>query len=88
VPAPLTDDQLVMWTKRVLTPIRLRVSNVIKMWLETYFSYEQDAYVLPALLKFASTEMVKVLPDPISKRMIDLIKKTVSCVMIMNERIK
>jgi hypothetical protein len=76
-PAPLTDDELVLWTNRVLIPIRLRVYNVIKTWLEMHFSYEQDAYVEKALLKFASNEMIQAMPGP-AKRMVELIKRTVS----------
>ncbi|OAD00051.1 hypothetical protein MUCCIDRAFT_153874 [Mucor lusitanicus CBS 277.49] len=74
-PAPLPDDQLTLWTNRVLIPIRLRVYNVIKTWLETYFSFEQDASVEQALVDFASNEMSKAMPGP-AKRMVELITRT------------
>lgn len=77
-PAPLPDDQLTLWTNRVLIPIRLRVYNVIKTWLETYFSFEQDASVEQSLVDFASHEMSKAMPGP-AKRMLELITRTVSC---------
>ncbi|KAI7905098.1 ras guanine nucleotide exchange factor domain-containing protein [Cokeromyces recurvatus] len=76
-PEPLTDEQLALWTNRVLIPIRLRVYNVIKTWLETYFNYEQDTAVEKALIDFASNEMSKAMPGP-AKRMIELIKRTFS----------
>lgn len=63
-----------------MIPIRLRVYNVIKTWLESHFSYEQDAYVEKALLKFASTEMTKAMPGP-AKRMTKLIERTVSSII-------
>lgn len=71
------EDQVVLWQNRVLIPVRLRVYNVIKTWLETYFSFEQDAVVEKALMDFASNEMSKAMPGP-AKRMIELITKTVS----------
>ncbi|KAI8636717.1 ras guanine nucleotide exchange factor domain-containing protein [Parasitella parasitica] len=74
-PAPLPDDQLALWTNRVLIPVRLRVYNVIKTWLETYFSFEQDASVEQSLLNFASNEMSKAMPGP-AKRMLELITRT------------
>ncbi|RCH91014.1 hypothetical protein CU098_004780, partial [Rhizopus stolonifer] len=74
-PQPLTEEQLMLWTNRVLIPVRLRVYNVIKTWMETYFSYEQDGGVENFLMEFVSVDMVKVMPGP-AKRMVDLIKKT------------
>ncbi|KAI8979667.1 ras guanine nucleotide exchange factor domain-containing protein [Mycotypha africana] len=73
----LTDEQIAIWTNRILIPVRLRVYNVIKTWMENYFDYEQDACVEHALTDFASNEMTKAMPGP-AKRMIDLIKKTFS----------
>ena len=80
-PAPLPDDQLTFWTNRVLIPIRLRVYNVIKTWLETYFSFEQDSSVEQSLVDFASNEMSKAMPGP-AKRMTELITRTVSFLML------
>ncbi|CAO3638618.1 unnamed protein product [Mucor fragilis] len=74
-PEPLPDDQLTLWTNRVLIPIRLRVYNVIKTWLETYFRFEQDASVEQSLVDFASHEMSKAMPGP-AKRMLELITRT------------
>lgn len=84
-PKNLTEDQFVLWTNRVLIPIRLRVYNVIKTWLETYFSFKQDRMVEKALLDFANTEMSAVMPGP-AKRMIELIKRTVSVFFFLVER--
>ncbi|KAK4512532.1 uncharacterized protein ATC70_003234 [Mucor velutinosus] len=74
-PAPLPEDQLILWTNRVLIPVRLRVYNVIKTWLETYFSFEQDAPVEQSLVDFTSLEMSKAMPGP-AKRMLELITRT------------
>lgn len=76
-PDSLPEDHLPVWTNRVLIPIRLRVYNVIKTWLETYFNFEQDGHVEETLSNFASNEMSKVMPGP-AQRMIELISRTVN----------
>ncbi|KAF7729563.1 hypothetical protein EC973_004238 [Apophysomyces ossiformis] len=72
---PLTEEEMKIWTKRVLLPVRLRVYNVIKTWLEMYFSFEQDMGTERALMKFATTEMEEAMPTP-AKRMVELIRRT------------
>lgn len=76
-PADIKEEELVIWTNRVLIPIRLRVYNVIKTWLETYFNYEQDASIEKVITDFANIEMSNAMPGP-AKRMVDLITRTVS----------
>ncbi|KAG0171525.1 hypothetical protein DFQ28_000878 [Apophysomyces sp. BC1034] len=71
----LTEEELTMWTKRVQLPVRLRVYNVIKTWLETYFTFEQDAGTERALMKFTTNEMDEAMPIP-AKRMVELIRRT------------
>lgn len=72
-----SEEDATIWRNRVLLPIRLRVYNVIKTWLENYFNFEQDAGVEKELLDFANGEMGSAMPGP-AKRMIELINKTVS----------
>lgn len=74
-PKDLLDDQLSVWSSRVLIPVRLRVYNVIKTWLETYFNFEQDAIIEKPLMEFATTAMNEAMPGP-AKRMVELIKRT------------
>lgn len=76
-PKDLLEDQLAVWSSRVLIPVRLRVYNVIKTWLETYFNFEQDAIIEKPLMEFATTAMNEAMPGP-AKRMVELIKRTVS----------
>ncbi|KAJ1928155.1 hypothetical protein IWQ60_002322 [Tieghemiomyces parasiticus] len=54
LPAPerLTADELPLWQQQKLTPIRLRVVNVVKTWLESYFFDDEDAGVLSSLGQF------------------------------------
>lgn len=72
-----SEEDATIWRNRVLLPIRLRVYNVIKTWLENYFNFEQDAGVEKELLDFVNGEMGSAMPGP-AKRMIELINKTVS----------
>ncbi|KAI8086523.1 ras guanine nucleotide exchange factor domain-containing protein [Halteromyces radiatus] len=67
-------DDLNLWKNRVLVPVRLRVYNVIKTWLETYYRYEQDD-VEDQLMALATEDMQEAMPGP-AKRMIDLIQRT------------
>ncbi|KAI8384366.1 uncharacterized protein BYT42DRAFT_562259 [Radiomyces spectabilis] len=73
----LTTEESKLWTQRVLLPVRLRVCNVLKMWLEVYFSFEQDAHIEQTLIHFAANEMAQAMPGP-SKRMLELIRRTFS----------
>ncbi|ORE18097.1 ras GEF [Rhizopus microsporus] len=66
--------ELAIWTSRVLIPVRLRVYNVIKTWLESYFDYSRDAAVQKELLEFTERDMSQVMPSP-AKRMANIIHK-------------
>ncbi|CAO3594261.1 unnamed protein product [Absidia cylindrospora] len=70
----LSEEEFKVWKNRVLVPVRLRVYNVIKTWLETYYRYEQDG-VESQLTAFATEDMQAAMPGP-AKRMIDLIQRT------------
>jgi hypothetical protein len=71
----LSEEELTLWKNRVLVPVRLRVYNVIKTWLETYYRYEQDD-VESQLMVFATQDMQEAMPGP-AKRMVNLIQRTV-----------
>ncbi|KAI8150404.1 ras guanine nucleotide exchange factor domain-containing protein [Fennellomyces sp. T-0311] len=70
----LTSEDLAVWTSRVLVPVRLRVYNVIKTWIETYFCYESDACTEKMLVDFTAGPLMHAMPGP-SKRMMELIRK-------------
>ncbi|MBW0504237.1 hypothetical protein O181_043952 [Austropuccinia psidii MF-1] len=58
------------------TPIRLRVYNVIKSWLELHWISESDTIVLPVILHWAQTQMSTVLPGP-TERLVNLVQKRI-----------
>lgn len=75
-PANLSKVQAILWSNRVLTPIRFRVYHAIKTWLEVYFDRDQDFCIKDKLVDFVSDVMSKVMPGP-AKRLTELIAKTV-----------
>ncbi|KAI8882429.1 ras GEF [Backusella circina FSU 941] len=55
-PEGLSDEDLEIWTSKKQKLIRLRVFNVIKIWLEQYY-YEEDSIMLDRLLYFTNTSV-------------------------------
>lgn len=87
--APLTPDDMALWTNRVLLPVRLRVYNVIKTWLESFFYYETDGPTEKTLVNFVTGPMMQAMASP-AKRMMDLVRKRVSIIktVTLNDLIK
>ncbi|TKY89315.1 hypothetical protein EX895_001846 [Sporisorium graminicola] len=56
-PDGLSDEELVLWTEKKQMPIRLRVFNVLKMWLEMHFYEGEDDPYLDQVRRFAVEEM-------------------------------
>jgi len=57
-----------------VTPIRLRVYNVMKSWLELHWRMETDEVVLPAISRWAESQLSIALPVP-AERLMDLVHK-------------
>ncbi|KAL9553698.1 hypothetical protein MBANPS3_003175 [Mucor bainieri] len=55
-PAGLTPEELEIWVTKKQKLIRLRVFNVLKIWLEQYY-YEEDSVILDRLLFFTNTSI-------------------------------
>lgn len=54
----LTEEELAIWKEKKATPIRLRVFNIMKSWIETYCEdYPEDLKVLREMKEFAATTM-------------------------------
>ncbi|CAG8528266.1 3951_t:CDS:10 [Paraglomus brasilianum] len=57
-PSPnLTSEENELWQEKKQTPIRLRVFNIMKSWLEIYYIDEADSQCLERMREFASTVM-------------------------------
>ncbi|KAI7905568.1 ras guanine nucleotide exchange factor domain-containing protein [Cokeromyces recurvatus] len=55
-PPDLLPDELEIWANKKQKLVRLRVFNVLKIWLEQYY-YEEDSIILDRLLHFTNTSI-------------------------------
>ncbi|KAI9266012.1 ras guanine nucleotide exchange factor domain-containing protein [Sporodiniella umbellata] len=58
-PDSLSSEETEVWNEKKLKLIRLRVFNVIKSWLETYFNEEEDRPILTTLSRFTDQVIVQ-----------------------------
>ncbi|KAF8967979.1 hypothetical protein BGZ46_000080, partial [Entomortierella lignicola] len=72
-PPELDASDLEIWTEKKLTPIRLRVFNIIKSWLENYYLEDEvdDREALSMIKDFAGSAAMK---DTMSFAAVQLIK--------------
>lgn len=71
-PAGLGDEDLYVWQQRKGVPVRLRVANFLKLWLETYWRSGTDDAVLGTLMAFTRDALAVMFPGP-SQRVTELI---------------
>ena len=71
-PAGLSDEDLYIWQQRKGVPVRLRVANFLKLWLETYWKSGSDDAVLGTLMAFTRDALAVMFPSP-SQRVMELI---------------
>ncbi|KAJ9050635.1 hypothetical protein DSO57_1012605 [Entomophthora muscae] len=76
-PAGLAPGEFEVWHEKKLTPIRLRVFNILKTWVETYFQENEDMEALEELRRFAATTVNEALPS-VSEQLLRHIEKRVS----------
>ncbi|KAG0079405.1 hypothetical protein BGZ93_003193, partial [Podila epicladia] len=59
-PVGLDEYEMEEWTRRKLTPIRLRVMNIVKSWLEAYYleDEEEDRQILPRIKEFCEANLM------------------------------
>ncbi|EKM51898.1 uncharacterized protein PHACADRAFT_150712 [Phanerochaete carnosa HHB-10118-sp] len=73
-PPGLPQDDIIMWQHRKGVPVRLRVANVLKSWLETYWRPVRDNAILPALTNFTHDALGPMFPVP-SQRIMELVRQ-------------
>lgn len=71
-PPDLTQSDMFIWQQRKGLPVRLRVSNFVKSWLENYWRPATDTVVLPSLLAFTRDALALMFPIP-SQRIMEFI---------------
>ncbi|KAA1469900.1 ras GEF [Dentipellis sp. KUC8613] len=72
-PEGLAEEQVYLWQQRKGIPVRLRVSNFIKVWLEMYWRPAADSSILDALHDFNRDALALMFPGP-SQRIHEIIK--------------
>ncbi|KAF9544274.1 hypothetical protein EC957_012237 [Mortierella hygrophila] len=72
-PMGLDESEMGEWRERKRTPIRLRVFNIIKSWLENYYLEDEveDRQILPKIKEFSESDLMK---DTLSFAAVQLIK--------------
>ena len=71
-PPDLSEEDMLRWQQCKGIPIRLRVSNFVKTWLEMYWRSGVDDVVLRHLESFTREALQQYFPGP-SQRILDLI---------------
>ena len=71
-PANLSEEDMLWWQQHKGIPIRLRVSNFVKTWLEMYWRPGVDEVVLRHLESFTREALQQYFPGP-SQRILDLV---------------
>ncbi|CAG8459456.1 56_t:CDS:2, partial [Ambispora leptoticha] len=56
-PDNLTPEEIEIWQEKKQTPVRLRVFNIMKSWLENYYIDDQDSHCLEKMRDFAQSIM-------------------------------
>lgn len=71
-PKGISDEDIQLWQQRKGLPVRLRVSNFIKIWVELYWRPGVDDPALPALTTFTRDGLGVLFPGP-AQRILELI---------------
>ncbi|CAL1712901.1 unnamed protein product [Somion occarium] len=71
-PQGIHEQDLFLWQQRKGLPVRLRVSNFVKSWLESYWRPEVDNVVLTPLFNFTRDALALMFPVP-SQRILELL---------------
>jgi hypothetical protein len=57
-------DDFTRWTESKVAPVRIRVFNFLKLWLEVHWHATTDYVILDRLIKFTQTSMAHTLNKP------------------------
>ncbi|KAF8229694.1 ras GEF [Tricholoma matsutake] len=71
-PEGISNEDVQIWQQRKGIPVRLRVSNFIKMWVDMYWRSSVDDPALPALTTFTRDGLALLFPGP-AQRILELI---------------
>ncbi|TXT10899.1 hypothetical protein VHUM_01650 [Vanrija humicola] len=83
VVAGMGEAQLALWVERKLMPVRLRVYNSIKTWVDLHWRPASDDLVLEKLEKFSEEVMLPTIPK-MSTRLVETIKERRKSVSVVS----
>lgn len=69
----LSSEELKLWQRKKGLPVRLRVSNLIKQWVELYWKPGVDDPILPTLVTFTKEGLWGLFPAP-AQRLFELLE--------------
>ncbi|KAK8866035.1 hypothetical protein IAR55_001186 [Kwoniella newhampshirensis] len=70
----LTDGDRALWVERKIVPIRLRIYNFLKAWLDQHWRYDPDDVILDTLETFAQDVVCVTLPA-MGPRLLDAVRR-------------
>ncbi|KAJ9102361.1 hypothetical protein QFC21_002761 [Naganishia friedmannii] len=69
----MTPANITLWNSQKGDPIRLRVLNVLRNWLELHWKVDTDNAALPAMTMFLEERLDKAFPNEVS-RLMEMVK--------------
>ncbi|EKM79458.1 hypothetical protein AGABI1DRAFT_59094 [Agaricus bisporus var. burnettii JB137-S8] len=69
----LSSEELHLWQRKKGLPVRLRVSNLIRQWVELYWKPGVDDPILPTLMTFTREGLWNLFPAP-AQRLFELLE--------------
>lgn len=69
----LSVEELHLWQHKKGLPVRLRVTNLIKTWVESYWRSGVDDQVIPTLMTFTKEALREFFPGP-AQKLLDLLE--------------
>ncbi|KAJ7069680.1 ras guanine nucleotide exchange factor domain-containing protein [Mycena amicta] len=71
-PSGISNEDVQLWQQRKGVPVRLRVANIIKTWVEIYWRPGVDDVALEPLASFTQNGLASFFPKP-AQRILDLL---------------
>ena len=82
-PAQVPERDRPVWIERKVVPVRLRIYNLLKAWLEMHWRSETDDPVLPELQAFISSVVSRTLPAMAPRLQSMIARKRVSSEILL-----
>jgi RasGEF domain len=70
----LTEAELDVWKEKVQLPIRFRVLNTFKSWMNNFYTGSPMDPILPAIKEWALTDLRQALPSANSQTLINCVE--------------